>query len=475
MTIGGDHQAGDESVHLGEGVQGHIVTELQREIAYLQKEETLVFSFLHELAELISFDRGSRRVAELIGTGIVRVLNAAGAALYLLDKSGTMLAPQFVTDGCPAIIELPEELKSDPSATGPALMSYLKLKAVAIDGGPIGIAYSGQRPQNLARLSDSVGITDLYTISQAATPTMLAPLNYGSKRLGVLVAVNPPSTAGFPDHVFEIFRHLAEQSAFALGNAMLQQEAMEKRRMEGELRAASEVQRVLLPEKPPGLTGYAIAATYVAARIVSGDYYDFIPVDSSHTGVVIADVSGKGIPASLVMTTCRGLLRGMARGVLSPAEALAGVNRSIYHDMKEDMFVSLAYVMLNQASDSLTLARAGHDAPFLFSKSSAAVRRLDPPGVAMGVDEGDVFERVTKDFSFQMQPGDCLLLYTDGVNEAENSEGDQFGIRRLEEAFLSSAPQGADAVLREIQEAVRLHVGGSPQSDDITLIVIEKK
>ena len=449
--------------------------ELEAEIASLQEEETRMFDFLHDLAEMITRQRAIRRVPELIVNGVARIVKATGAALYLLDKTGAELVPEIVTVGCPSLLELPEELREEDIQSSATLLSYLKLKAIDAGSGPLGYVLREQRSQNLRHLSQSEQFTGEFTAEQGAAPVMLAPLHYGSKPLGVLAAGHPPHGLAFPAHVFDVFRSLAEQSAFALGNAMLQEEAMEKRRMESELRAASEVQRVLLPESSPELEDYAIAADNVAARIVSGDYYDFITVDESHTGVVIADVSGKGIPASLVMTTCRGLMRGMARGVHSPSEALASVNRSIYHDVREDMFISIAYVMLDKNSDEIRLSRAGHDAPFWYSRQTHTVTRLEPPGVAVGVDDGEVFERVTRDFTFTMERGDCLLLFTDGVNEAENSEGELFGLERLEEIFRLHAPNGARAVLSEIQAAIHSHVAGHPQSDDITLIVIEKR
>lgn len=338
----------------------------------------------------------------------------------------------------------------------------------------LGTCFTKQSALHLARLDELEILPEGFSPEQAGTPVMVAPLNYGSKKLGILVAANFASMGEFPQHLFEIFLGVAEQSAFALGNAKLQEEAMEKRRLESELHAASEVQKLLLPDVSPKLGNFAIRATNAAARIVSGDYYDFISVDAKHTGVVIADVSGKGIAASLVMTTCRGLLRGLAGGLESPSQALSKVNRMIFEDIKQDMFISLAYVMLEADSGKVTLSRAGHDAPFLYRSASGEITRLEPPGVAIGVDDGDVFDRVTKDYDFVMEPGDCLLLYTDGVNEAENLDGEQFGLDRLEASFRAAAPLGPSMILDQVQQAVKQHVQDCPQSDDITLIAIQR-
>ena len=448
---------------------------LEEEIASLQAEETRVFSYLHELAEIVSADRGARRLPELIVEGVAKVVQAAGAALYLLDRTGTQLVPQFVTRLCPALVPLPAALWNDAPSNTQARASYLKLQPASVNSPVLGASFQSQMAVNLTRLDQDGPLPTEYSEDQAATPAMVVPLNYGAKKLGLLAAANFPSMGAFPDHLFDVFRSVAEQSGFALGNAMLQEEALEKRRLESELRAASEVQRVLLPTTAPALEHFHIAATNVAARIVSGDYYDFISVDSNHTGVVIADVSGKGIPASLVMTTCRGLLRGVAGGLPAPTQALSKLNRMIYEDVKEDMFISLAYVMLQGDSGQVVLARAGHDAPFFYEQAIGEISRLEPPGLALGLDDGDVFDRVTKDYSFEMKTGDCLLLYTDGINEAENAAGDQFGLDRLQEVFRRAAPDGPAGILRAIQDEIQAHVQGHPQSDDITLIAIQRK
>ena len=304
---------------------------------------------------------------------------------------------------------------------------------------------------------------------------MMAPVTSGGRRMGVVAVVQRAGKEAFSAHAFEVFRSAAEQSAFALASAMVQQEAMEKRRIEEELRSASEVQRILLPRSAPQLGDYEIEATNTPARVMSGDYYDYIRLDDDHMGLVIADVSGKGFPASLVMATCRALLRGVSAGELSPSVALGAVNRRLWGDVREDTFISIAYCVLDRNSPRIVMARAGHDAPLLYSSRTGEVTALKPPGLALGVDSGKVFDRVTRDFTFEMESGDCLLLYTDGVNEAVNSEGDEFGMDRLVETFRVSAGKGVKAVVEAFQREVQAFAGAQPQSDDITIIAVRKR
>ena len=261
----------------------------------------------------------------------------------------------------------------------------------------------------------------------------------------------------FSAHDFEVFKSVAEQSAFALGNAMVHQQALARRRIEEELQRASEIQRVLLPSEPPVVEGLPLAAAYQPAKVVSGDYYDFMPLDNTHVGIAIADVSGKGIPASLVMATCRGVLRVAAQRSLSPADVLKQVNHHLFSDIREDMFVSLAYCVINTATGDLVLARAGHDPPLLFRQAQGTVELLKPSGLALGVDRGSVFDRSTRELTVHLDPGDRLLLYTDGVTEALDATGaEEFGIDRLSETFRTAALANtpAPALLASIQETL---------------------
>src|SRR5207249_5876282 len=161
---------------------------------------------------------------------------------------------------------------------------------------------------------------------------------------------------------------IAEQSAFALYNAIIYSMANEKKRLDHDLEIARDIQRILLPAEAPAINGFQISGINVPARQVSGDYFDYIRVDEGRLGVAIADVSGKGVPASLIMAICRSVLRAEAAGNPSPADVLRKVNRQLYPDIKEDMFISMAYLILDHERDGVTLARGGHDAPLLYKR-----------------------------------------------------------------------------------------------------------
>ena len=150
------------------------------------------------------------------------------------------------------------------------------------------------------------------------------------------------------------------------------------------------------------------------------------------------------------------------------------MNRQLYPDIKEDMFISMAYLVLDHQRGVLTLARAGHDAPLFYQRSTQKVTALKPPGMVLGIDSGSVFDRLMSDFDVPLERDDCLVLYTDGVTEALDSEGLEFGMDRMIQSVRASAMQGASAIVTRVIEDVRNFAGAQPQHDDITMIAIRK-
>ncbi len=303
---------------------------------------------------------------------------------------------------------------------------------------------------------------------------MVTPLLYGKQNMGVLALGNGPSSPSFTSSDFVVFKSIAEQSAFALYNAIIYSEANEKKRLDHDLEIARDIQRILLPSEAPVIPGFEISGINIPARHVSGDYFDYLTVDSDKLGVAIADVSGKGVPASIIMAICRSVLRSQATGNPSPADVLQKVNRQLYPDIKEDMFISMAYVIIDHVTGAVTLSRAGHDAPIVFDSATGNASPVKPPGMVVGIDSGSVFDRITGDFALSLKRNDCLLLYTDGVTEALDVKGDEFGPERMTECVRASAAEGAPAVINRLIDELRSFVGAQPQNDDITLIAIRK-
>ena len=451
------------------------ISQLERSKEEIQIEETLVFDFLHGLGEAFTETIRAADLHRLIVEGAGRILDAHGGALYMMERAGGKLAPAFISKGCPPVVEVPPHILQQAAITPLALDSYVRAHTVAPGDGVIGRVWETGEPLFLENLTEAAELAQLSGTSLAITSALVAPLLYGKQNMGVLALANGPMSAPFTAADFTVFKSIAEQSAFALYNAIIYSEANEKKRLDHDLEIARDIQRILLPSEAPVIEGFEISGLNIPARQVSGDYFDYIKVDDARLGVAIADVSGKGVPASIIMAICRSVLRSQAAGNLSPADVLQKVNRQLYPDIKEDMFISMAYVICDGESGAVTLSRAGHDAPMLYSRQTGLVSPVKPPGLALGIDSGSVFERITGDFSVPLESGDSLLLYTDGVTEAQDAAGDEFGAERTILALRASADEGPAAVLKRLIEDLRKFVGSQPQYDDITLIVIRKK
>jgi len=447
---------------------------LERSHEEIQVEETLVFDFLHGLGEAFSETIRPHELHRLIVEGATRILDAHGGALYMADRTGGKLTPAFISKGCPPLVDVPPNIVQQAAATPMALESYLRLHAIAPGEGMIGRVWQSGQPVCLSEFSEAPELANLRKSAFGTASVMAASLSYGKQDLGVLALANGPMGAPFSQGDFVVFKSIAEQSAFALYNAIIYSMANEKKRLDHDLEIARDIQRILLPAEAPAINGFEISGINVPARQVSGDYFDYIHVDDERLGVAIADVSGKGVPASLIMAICRSVLRSEAVRNPSPANVLQKVNRQLYPDIKEDMFISMAYLILDQGPNGVTLARAGHDAPLLYKRQSQSVTPIKPRGMVVGIDSGNVFDRITGDFAVSLERDDCLVLYTDGVTEALDTEGNEFGLERTIQSVRASATDGAQAIIRQVIDDVRNFTGSHPQSDDITLIAIRK-
>jgi sigma-B regulation protein RsbU (phosphoserine phosphatase) len=441
----------------------------------LEGEEQRMFSFLHDLGLAIENEPSPSVLSRIIVDGIDKVVNARGGAVYFLSSGNEFLLPSYISEDCPPLVGVPVEVRKKAARDPRALESHLRLSRVAVDEGILGHCLTVGEPIHVEDVKSHPSFRDAFTGYADDVSALLSPLRHAGKDLGVLVVARQHKDGAFCRNDFAVFRTAAEQSSFAIGNARIHREAHEKRAMENELQNAREVQRILLPQEEPSVAGFRISGTNVPARIISGDYYDYLDLGDRRFGIAIADVSGKGVPAGLLMAMCRSALRTVAPGCASPSDVLAAVNRQLFPDIREDMFISMAYGILDEITGKLTISRAGHDPALLFRRETGKVELLRSPGLALGVDEGAVFERVTKDQEVIMLPGDCVLFYTDGVREAVDSEDVEFGMERMSECFRMAAPLGSEAVLSRMQEELRHFTGEGPQMDDITLVAIEKK
>ncbi|MFL2451792.1 MAG: SpoIIE family protein phosphatase [Verrucomicrobiales bacterium] len=448
----------------------------ERQRVDIETEELRMFDFLHSLGETLTQEGGTNpgTLYRTIVRGSAMVVEAHGAALYLIDKTNDNLVSQYQSEACPILIPVPEHIAQQAKTTPNTINSYKRLTSVGKEWGPFGEAFASKKIIKINNLSTNPHFKKADQKIHDCVSAIIAPLIYGGKELGILAVANNSDSEKFSQNDYEVFQSIAEQSSFALGNSIIHREAVEKKNLENELNTASEVQRILLPSKAPNLGGYSINGLNVPAKIVSGDYYDYFKIDENKLGIIIADVSGKGVPASLITAMCRSVVRANADKTHCPAEVLRKVNYQLFPDIREDMFISLAYVVLEENSGKIQIARAGHDAPLHYSVNKNNIEPINSPGIAIGIDSGKVFDKSIQSIELEMNQGDFLLLYTDGVNEASDIRGEEFGTERLYKTLINTSMLGSKEVVEGIQEKVTKFAGNVPQNDDITLIAIKR-
>lgn len=244
----------------------------------------------------------------------------------------------------------------------------------------------------------------------------------------------------------------------------------EKERLVREIEIAREIQQSFLPEANPDIKGIQVAAMSLPARMVGGDFYDFIPIDKDTWGLAIADVSGKGIPSAIFMALSRALMRASASVVgLSPDKAVDHANILIRQDSKANMFVTIFYAIFDSRNMSLRYTNAGHNPPLFISGPDYDIALLKAQTMPLGVTEN--IEATTQEV--RLMKGDVIVLYTDGVTEAINEKKEQFEIRRLETILKENRHLSADELMHKIERDLKAFVGKQPQFDDITIMIIK--
>ena len=299
---------------------------------------------------------------------------------------------------------------------------------------------------------------------------LCVPLQVKGATIGVVYVDNRLQAGLFTSADLELLNSIASSAAVAIENARLYQLAVDKGRLERELQMAYEVQASLLPRHTPHLPGWDFAAHWQPAREVSGDFYDFIPLGQNQLGLVIADVTDKGMPAALFMALSRSIVRASMTNAPSPLDGITQANRLICADSTNSMFVTLCYAQINALMGEVTFVNAGHNPPLCYRAENDQLGRLTRTGMALGVEADAPFEQRV----ITLAHGDFILLYTDGVTDALNAAGEEFGLERLRQAAHAHRQATAADILVGLRTQLAEFIGDSAPFDDVTLVVVKR-
>ena len=325
---------------------------------------------------------------------------------------------------------------------------------VAISGEPI--------------ISHDVRDNPIYVNARNATRSeMVAPIISNDEVIGVFDLESDELNA-YSDDDLQVLLMLASQVAIIIEKVMLHEQLIEKKRLQGQLEVARQVQLELLPARDPEIPGYDISAYNFPTEEVSGDYYDWVPIYDDQIAVVIADVSGKGIPASLLMAFLRASLRAATHIGYATHISMAKVNYLLWESIERNQFVTAFYGILDASNKTLSYSNAGHNPPLLINKEGKT-RFIERGGLPLGMFRDTRYH----EYYLSFEPGDLLVLYTDGATEALNPAGEEFGRARLADAAKEAYSKSAREVISNMEKAVSEWTDGQGANDDVTFFVIK--
>ncbi len=308
-------------------------------------------------------------------------------------------------------------------------------------------------------------------IAQGLKSILCIPLILDGETVGVLYAEHRSRQAIFSNEMIPLLAAFGTQAAIAIEKARLHEEEMQKQRIDQELNVGQRIQLSLLPKSCPVVAGWDFAAIYQAARVVGGDFYDFLTLPGGQLGIVVADVADKGIPAAIFMAVSRTMIRTAALSGVGPSEALIQANRLIVQDSPSDLFLTAFYAVLDTSDGKLIFANGGHNHPYLYHLGTGQFEDLAARGIILGIFPDIRLE----ERSTQIGAGDVAVFYTDGLTEAMDPDYQEFGEERLRQVIAENAHRSANEILEALLEARHSFIRDAEQSDDLTVVIVKRQ
>jgi len=308
------------------------------------------------------------------------------------------------------------------------------------------------------------------TTLQGIHSVLAVPLGVGEKVFGIIYADSPIAEGRFSEDHLKVLTTLASVAAIRVENARLLEEQIDRQRLEHELQLASEIQQRFQPTAPPQVPGYELQGISFPCYEIGGDYYDFIEREDGRLIITLGDVSGKGTAAALLMSSLHAAVHAQAASHDSLVDTISAVNRYLADNIPPNRFVTLFYAELNPKTGALSFLNAGHNPPLIVHQAGT-VEQLSSGGLPLGIKPDAVF----REGRTQLHPGDVLVIYSDGVSEAGNPQGEEFGVKRLSDTVTRNIESSASGIRDRIESALTKFSEGTAAADDITLVIVKRQ
>ncbi|NOY78078.1 MAG: SpoIIE family protein phosphatase [Calditrichaeota bacterium] len=432
-----------------------------------------LFSILLHLPTASIFDRKMNEISSL--HNLSRTISSVMDYDAVLKKVTELTTEVLSSDYC--WLEM-----IDPSTEARKIVSWrginkTNLKHYSLDGEEGNLSHWIIRNKYSVLINDvskDLRVKHLKFWKKDLNSLLAVPLISKGNVIGILYAAKR-TEFGFDNEDRELLQAFANQATVAIENANLLKESIERERLAQELRVAHETQLKLLPKQMPAVEQLDIEGICITANEVGGDYYGFISLDDSRLGIIIGDVSGKGISAAFYMAELKGIIEAYARIYQSPKELLSQMNRVLYQNVDRQTFVSLIYAIVDLQKNRIRFSRAGHCPLLVISPDTGEVLRFQPAGMGLALDEGKLFDRILDEQELPIRDGNIFVFYTDGLTEARNPEGDEFGEERLTAVLSQIKGKSASEIVDTIVHQLKSFVGEARQHDDISILVVRVK
>lgn len=296
------------------------------------------------------------------------------------------------------------------------------------------------------------------------------PMLLKGKMIGLVTVFNKHTLNGFTNDDRRLLGIIAAQSAHVIENARLYHEEQALLHLQEEMKLAYEIQTDLLPKSQPEIKGYQVSGRSIPAKEVGGDYYDFISIDDTHLALCLGDISGKGIPAALLMANLQATLRGQTSFGKSCKDRISFTNNMLFHSTAAGKFATLFYGILDSRLNQITYCNAGHNNPYLIA-CNGEMSELTTGGIIVGIMQDAQYDEST----IGINRGELLVLFSDGITEAMNNAEEEFGNQRLTDVVLKNRNETAEKIIDIIFSEVKSFIGSSSQMDDMTVVIVKRE
>jgi len=433
----------------------------------LEKEKDLVINLMREISDTLSVELELDKILGKIVDAAIEGTASKAAAVLLKDPSGNTLSVRYVKGLFPPVKSI--KIDSYTVLKESQMVDIFKSSKISVGETYIGIPASTGEPLFIKDaesdprvIQTAKGIVDIKSV-------IATPLKIQDNIMGVLAVLNKAIGTTHTESDLSLIQTLADQAAITIRQFEMYKEIVEKKQAERDISIANEIQMSLLPRKFPSTDKFDMYGFSIPAKGVGGDYFDYMKFGPNKVGIVIADVSGKGVPAALIMVMIRSITRTIASLSKDANMVLSQLNNSLSGDIVEDRYATAFYCALDAEKRILNYSNAGHGPLLLFRSKTKEFELLDTEGMPVGIMPNVEYGQ---DFII-LDKGDIGVLYTDGITEAMNETHDLFGMDRLQNAIYknheSTTKEIADAVLADVNE----FVGTAPQHDDETMIIFK--